>query len=344
MPVLLRILGIAAGVLAMLFIAVEASPWPSALLIRYAFETDARRVDQALAGQVPGGVTTLLNQHYDAADPDARLDVFFPAAAEAQGTPLLTVVWIHGGGWLSGSKDYIANYARILAADGYTVVGVDYSIAPGKTYPTPLRQLTAALSYLKQHAARLHVDPQRFVLAGDSAGAQIAAQLANAVTSADYARELALIPALKPSQLLGVLLYCGPYDLRPAKGSLVGAWFSRTALWSYGGTRNLADPRLAPLSVLNYVTARFPASFISAGNADPLVGQSQALARRLSALGVKVETLFFPDDYQPEQPHEYQFNLGSAEGQRALKASLQFLLTLGEGEARTRVATPDPEP
>lgn len=342
---LLRILGTAAAVMAVLFIAVEASPWPSALLIRYGFETDARRVDQALAGRVPGGVSALLNQQYEGADPDARLDVFFPVVAEQDGKSLLTVVWIHGGGWISGSKDYIANYARILAAAGYTIVGVDYSIAPGKTYPTPLRQVNAALSYLEQHASRLHVDPQRFVLAGDSAGAQIAAQLANAITSTDYAREIAIVPALRASQLAGVLLYCGPYDLHFAKGSGVGAWFSRTALWSYGGMRNLADPRLATLSVLNYVTPQFPASFISAGNADPLVGQSQALARKLTGLGVKVDTVFFPDDYLPGQPHEYQFNLGSAEGQRALKASLKFLLSRGESRdaARARVVAPEAE-
>ena len=53
---------------------------------------------------------------------------------------------------LPASKGQIANYARILAGKGYTVVGIDYSIAPRKTYPTPVRQLNTALSYLEQNA------------------------------------------------------------------------------------------------------------------------------------------------------------------------------------------------
>ncbi|HEY5151382.1 MAG TPA: alpha/beta hydrolase fold domain-containing protein, partial [Mycobacterium sp.] len=44
-------------------------------------------------------------------------------------------------------------------------------------YPTPIRQLMAAFGHLRGHAARLHLDPSRIVLVGDSAGAQISAQV-----------------------------------------------------------------------------------------------------------------------------------------------------------------------
>lgn len=213
-----KIIAIAAALAWLGWVAIEVSPWPSALAIRYVFDADARRTNAALAGRVPAGVSVRRNEIYDPGDPDARLDVYYPAAAQQAGEALLTVVWIHGGGLLAGSKDQIANYAQILTAGGYTVVAVDYSVAPERKYPTPLRQLNGALAYLQENAARLHIDPRRFVLAGDSAGALLAAQVANLVTSAAYARTLDLAPTLKPAQIVGLLLYCGPYDLRHPAG------------------------------------------------------------------------------------------------------------------------------
>ena len=53
--------------------------------------------------------------------------------------------------------------------------------------------------------------------------------------------------------------------------------------------------------------------------------QAVALARKLEMLGVKVDSLFFPNDYAPPLPHEYQFNLDSRAGQEALSRMLAFI-------------------
>jgi acetyl esterase len=324
----LLVLG-AAALVGAVFIAVQLSPWPSALTIRLAFQIGGRQMNGALASRVPAGIASQPDQSYDPKDPRARLDVFYPAAATTEGNAHLTVVWIHGGGFLAGSKEDVANYAKILAAGGYTVTGVDYSLAPEKTYPTPLRQVNAALAFLNREAARLHVDPGRMVLAGDSAGALIAAQLANVITSPDYAATLGIVPALRPEQLVGVLLYCGPYDVKPTKPGGAPGWFVRTVLWSYLGRRDFADDPLLPtLRVVDYLTPQFPSSFISVGNADSLSSQSHLLAAALRRLGVRVNTLFFDANHVPPLPHEYQFNLQTSEGQEALAESLEFLATL----------------
>jgi acetyl esterase len=323
------IIAITATLVLGVWVAIEVSPWPSALAIRYLFDSDAWRTNAALAGRVPAGVEARRNESYDPGEPDARLDVFYPAVAHAEHRALLTIVWIHGGAFLSGSKDQITNYAQILAAGGYTVVTVDYSLAPERKYPTPLRQLNAALTYLQENAAWLHVDPQRFVVAGDSAGALLAAQVANIVTSPDYAHALGLTPTLKPSQIVGLLLYCGPYEMRRPAAAAAPGWFLRTVLWSYSGRRDFAsDPRLATLAVVNYLTPQFPPSFISVGNADPLSQQSHALAAALRARGVRVDSLFFADDYAARLPHEYQFNLNTDAARLALERAQKFLTSL----------------
>jgi len=324
--VLLWVFGVTVVLVVAGYVAFQVSPWPGALLIRAAFDKEAISTSRALEKHVPSSVSTQLNQRYDVTDGDAYLDVFYPLEIENSERSLLTVVWVHGGGWVSGSKDHIANYARILAGKGYTVVGVDYSIAPGKTYPTPVRQVNTALSYLAKNAKRLHIDPTRRVLAGDSGGAHIAAQLANVVKAPSYAKALGIVPSIDRSQLVSVILYCGPYDMRQV--NLTGAFgsFLKTVLWSYSGGKDfLNDPQFATASVIKYVTSDFPPTFISAGNADPLEPQSRAFAETIVNLGVHIDSLFFPSDYTPSLPHEYQFNLHTDAGQIALERSIKFL-------------------
>ena len=320
---------IAVALVAAASIAFQVSPWPSVLLIRYAFQKDAVSVSRALEKHVPEGISAQLNEHYAAADGDAYLDVFYPSKVANSERSLTTIVWVHGGGWVSGTKDQIANYAKILAGKGYTVVGVDYSLAPGATFPTPARQVNTALAYLANNAKRLHVDPSRFVLAGDSGGAHIAAVVANAIAVPSYAKAVGIAPSIERSQIAGMLLYCGPYT---AEGiNLDGPFgnFMKTVLWAFSGEREFkANSHFATAWVMNYVTAVFPPTFISAGNADPLLPQSVAFAGALSRYGVRVDSLFFPDDYKPPLPHEYQFNLDTEPGKLALERSIAFLSSL----------------
>ncbi|RKE73877.1 acetyl esterase/lipase [Pseudorhodoplanes sinuspersici] len=311
---------------AICYVAFKFSPWPSAMLVRLPFDWEARKMAQALEKHVPKDVSAHLDIPYDASDDDATLDVFYPSRIEGSDITLPTIVWIHGGAWVSGNKNYVANYLRILAARGYTTVGVGYSLAPDATYPTPVRQANAALGYLTKNAKSLHIDSGTLFLAGDSAGAQIAAQLANIISVASYAADIGIMPTIQRSQLRGVLLYCGAYDI--AKIDLDGRFsdFLRTVLWSYLGTKDfIHDPRSAQASVERHVTPAFPPTFITAGNDDPLRAQSREMAKAVASQGVYVDSLFYPDDHKPPLPHEYQFNLDNAAGQTALERSLQFL-------------------
>jgi acetyl esterase/lipase len=275
---------------------------------------------------VPSGVSVRRNERYDANDPGAVFDVFYPSAIENSERTLPAIIWIHGGGFLSGTKDHVANYLQILAAQGYVAVGANYSLAPGAAYPGPIRQINALLAHLRANGARLRIDATRLFLAGDSAGAQIAAQLAIVTSAPPYAKALGVKPSIERTQLRGVILHCGMYDPHSLNfdGPLGG--FLRTAVWSYFGVRDFFnDPRLEQFSVVRNVTKDFPPMFISAGNADPLAPHSRLLAKIAAGLGVQVDSLFFPDDYQPPLPHEYQFNLATEAGQLALARTFKFL-------------------
>jgi acetyl esterase/lipase len=292
--------------------------WPAALFYRFFMNRGGEALSAALEKHVPPCVAAVLDQPYDK---DVELDVFFPSLGS---DPLATIVWVHGGGFLAGDRRHVRNYLRILAAKGHTTVAVGYSIGPAAHYPTPVRQANQALAYLMQNRERLRVDPARIYLAGDSAGAQIAAQLANVISVPSYAAAVGITPSVKRAQLRGVILHCGVYGgVTGAKPGAGYGHFMRTAIWSYTGRTDTSH--MPEFWVARHVTAGFPPAFISAGNRDPLLPHSRALADALTKAGVKVETLFFPDDYKPELPHEYQFNLDTDAGRLALERALKFL-------------------
>jgi len=298
------------------------TPWPRALLLRHEFDAAGRETVRKLAPHVPQDVTAILDQRYGT-DYRDRLDVFHPAGPPR---PRLTVVWIHGGGWVAGSKDHIAPYARILAAKGFTVVAIDYALAPGATYPTPVQQVNQALGYLMQEADRLQIDPSRIVLAGDSAGAQIALQLATFTAQPSYAELLHIAPALGRGQLAGLLLYCGIYRMEPKD---VDNTVLTIEFWAYSGSRDfLNDKVFATAWVIDRLNGNLPPAFISVGSKDDLRRQSIALADALEKQGVRVERLIFPTDTQPPLFHEYQFDLDRPEAQQALAKSVAFLESL----------------
>jgi acetyl esterase len=322
------LLGICIGLFILLlvaFILFKISPWPNALIIRYGFDKNGAEVSKALEKHVPAGITEVENQVYRQNDGDGRLDVFYP---ENTTSALPTVVWVHGGAWVSGDKDDIDNYLKILASHGFTTVGVDYTIAPEAQYPAPLLQLNEALEYLQDNAERLHVNPNAIVLAGDSAGSQIVAQMATMITNSPYANEVGIQPTLAANKLKGMLLNCGAYDLALPDYNGPFGKFLHTVLWAYSGKQDfLSDPKMKQASVVNYVTSAFPASFITAGNGDPLEAQSTELATKLGSLKVPTSTLFYAKDHQPQLPHEYQFDLDASDGKQALVKMVEFLKT-----------------
>jgi acetyl esterase len=302
------------------------SPRPAALLLRRLFAASGARGAEQLARHAPveGTVTSLVDERYGAG-PDALLDVHRPATA-AEALPLL--FWVHGGAFCGGTKDELADYFRLVASRGYVVAAPRYSLAPEHRYPTPVHQTTDALDYLQLNADRLRLDPTRIVLAGDSAGAHIAAQLGALVTTPGYAGAVGVKPTLAPAQLRGLALACGPFDraLAATASTAAGRQFVRIVLWAYSGTRRyLTDPEFASWSVTEHLTPGFPTTLLTVGNADPLRPHSELLAERLRALDVETETLFFPDDHQPPLAHEYQFDLDSGDGRLFLERLLAFL-------------------
>ncbi|HET9648201.1 MAG TPA: alpha/beta hydrolase [Microlunatus sp.] len=302
------------------------SPRPITLLLRREFAKSGASRAERLRPLAPEPIQVTCDQTYGP-DPDCRFDVYTPHEGAVEGNRLPVLMWVHGGAFVGGSKDEIDYYFRAVAASGFCVVAIGYSLAPESTYPTPVRQALAALHHIQSQAERLHADPKRIMLAGDSAGSHISAQLAAAITNPPYARQIGLDVRISPDQLRAVVLCCGIYDFVAAATNPTMKTFMLACGWAYSGVKDfLDDPYfVATTAVGNNITPAFPPAFLTVGNVDPLRTQTEGLLTALQRAGVPTESLTYPAEHQPPLSHEYQFDLELADARVALERLTDFL-------------------
>lgn len=101
------------------------------------------------------------------------LDVYAPAS----GSGLPVVVWVHGGGWMAGSKNAVDHKPAAFTAKGFVFVAMNYRFVPHVTMETIVRDVAKSVGWVHANIARHGGDPDRIFLMGHSAGAQLAALL-----------------------------------------------------------------------------------------------------------------------------------------------------------------------
>jgi acetyl esterase len=105
--------------------------------------------------------------------------IYRPLEPDATGPGAPGVVYLHGGGWvICGLDTHDGACRRLATALGAVVVSVDYRLAPEHRAPAAADDSYAATEWVAAHAAELDIDPARLVVAGDSAGGNLAAVVA----------------------------------------------------------------------------------------------------------------------------------------------------------------------
>lgn len=127
----------------------------------------------ASAGDWPG-VRSLRDMSFGP-EPWQRFDVFAP---EAVGTDRDVVIFLHGGGWTHGYKEWCGLMAPGITARDAILVAPTYRLAPEHRYPAPVLDTLAAIAAIRARVAEWGGSPDRLFLGGHSAGGQIAMQVA----------------------------------------------------------------------------------------------------------------------------------------------------------------------
>ena len=198
------------------------------------------------------------------------------------------LVYLHGGGWVVGSVDGHDNLCRILAnRAGAAVLSLDYRLAPEHPFPAALEDAIAATRWAHAQAEELGADPRRLAIGGDSAGANLAAVVAQ-LAPVPLRFQLLFYPATD--------LRCGrpSYDEHAEGYVLTSAgvtWFIGHYL--SGEMSAPDDPRVSPILAEDAALRATPPALVVTAEYDPLRDEGLAYAERLRDVGVEVAAVHY---------------------------------------------------
>lgn len=205
-------------------------------------------------------------------------------------TCLPAIIFYHGGGWVIGSLDsHDAICRRLASQSACVVISVDYRLAPEFKFPAAPDDALTAFLWVADQAAALNIDGERLVVAGDSAGGNLAA-----VTC------VRLRDVGGPRPLAQLLIYPVVRHHLPAVGSLVengeGYLLDQAALaWFIGHylakDSDQTHPHYAVALTPNL--SGLPPALVITAEFDPLRDQGEAYAQRLRDEGTRAETWRF---------------------------------------------------
>ncbi len=203
----------------------------------------------------------------------------------------VAILVIHGGGGYQGDRESSAGWVRRFGEAGYLTLATDYRLfAPGSTgpfYPRAESDLKVAVQWLRRNAAVLHVDPDRIVAQGISAGAQLGGALL--VTPDDPAFDAQARWAGISDRIAGFIGLYGYYD---------GYQLDPVAV--YGGPAGSPDPAVADRWRRSDSTARAAGAsgpaLLFATDDDWVIpaDQTRRFAAALHGAGKDVESTILP--------------------------------------------------
>ena len=208
--------------------------------------------------------------------------VYRPAGAKAR-EALPGVVYFHGGGWTCGDLDTHDGVCRGIAAHGRcAVVAVDYRLGPEHKFPAAVEDALAAVQWTCANAGSLAIDPERAVVAGESAGGNLAAVAALALRDSGprIAMQVLVYPVTHQAADSGSMLrFAEGYSLTRE----LMRWYQRSY---FSDGADLADWRASPLLARDH--SGLPPAYLVTAGFDPLLDQGRAYAETLERAGVPV--------------------------------------------------------
>ena len=202
---------------------------------------------------------------------------------------LPVVAYLHGGGWTVGSIASFDGVARTLAvASGALVVSIGYRLAPEHTFPVPVDEAVAALNWLAERAETLGGDGARLAVAGDSAGANLAAVAARRLRDEGG-------PPLRMQALVYPVCDAAldtPSAARFAEGYGFTAADMRRYWDLYLDGADGEDPDASPLRAGDL--RDLPPAFVATAEADVLRDEGEAYGAALRAAGVRATIRRYP--------------------------------------------------
>lgn len=242
---------------------------------------EARRRFGDLPRQSVHPDVTVADRSVDGPHGPIPVRVYHPPTQESV---LPVVVFIHGGGWSVGDLDTYDGIARMHAVGAQAVVvSIDYRLAPEHPFPAAVDDVWAATRWVARHADQIGGDPDRLAVAGDSAGGNLAAVVAQLARDAEMGMRFQLL--WYPSTTFDTTLPSFTENADAPILTLAACkGFSR---WYVGDTDMSAPP--ATMVPARGDLSGLPAAYIAVAGHDPLRDDGIRYAELLTAAAVPVE-------------------------------------------------------
>jgi acetyl esterase len=253
---------------------------------------DARKLYEEVAA-IAGGEPPPVFQVEDTEAPGpfgpVPLRVYTPRDPGAEKLPVL--IYIHGGGYVIGSRDSHDVPCRYLALEGdCIVVSVDYHMAPEFPFPKPVEDCWAAANWIAENAAAFGGIAEKIAIGGDSAGGNLATVMclmARDRGGPRFVHQLLIYPGTDMTRSL-------PSHTELAEGyrltkTLIDYFMD---LYFSGENKDLRHPLASPLFVEDL--SRLPPALIVSAGYDPLKDEDRAYYEKLKAAGVDATHTHYP--------------------------------------------------
>lgn len=211
---------------------------------------------------------------------------------EELSAPATGVLWIHGGGYISGMKEmvYISRAVELVKSFGAVVVSPGYRLAPFSPYPAAIDDCYAALLYMKEHAAELGVREDQLMVGGESAGGGLCAAVcikARDTGEVNVAFQMPLYPMLDDRDT---------ETSRDNHGRVWNTWKNHFGWRCYlrGTDRETLPPYAAPARVENMEGLPPAYTFVSTG--EPFYAETLEYIRRLKDCGIPASADVYETD------------------------------------------------
>ena len=195
--------------------------------------------------------------------------------------PLL--INIHGSGFTMGSAAMDDPFMpQFVEKCNVKVISIDYTLAPDEKFPVALEQCYAVIQYAKEHAGELHIDPERIMIMGHSAGG-------------NFCAAIGLMENEKNTLgLKGIILDYPPTDIatdaadKPRPKGALPVWLSHIFDAAYCEPEEKTNPLVSPALATKDMVKNFPPTLVITAGRDSLAAETERFADTLIHAGVDV--------------------------------------------------------
>lgn len=247
---------------------------------------------------LPAGVKQVCNLSYGPHRKWNRMDIYYPEGAGRY--PI--IVNVHGGGFVYGSKEIYKRYCMDLARRGFTVVNINYRLAPRWRFPTPMEDIHTVMRWLSHHAQQYHGDNRAIFMVGDSAGGQMVSQYAAILSNPEYMALFGLKPLLPGIRLRAVGLNCGLYNIK----KVASDHREGLELDYLGKDLPNDDPRL---DVMSAITPAYPPAHLTTACHDFLLPMAQPMFEHLQSKGIPCKLDIYGSEADENTGHVFHVNI-----------------------------------